>query len=299
MSDIFFRTLIKFYVRPIRGNFIIFEFVNSMAQSRVKAAYNAAKSLLITRFISPGARVLDFGGGSDVLKYDPHDPEYVVQVHNSHCSLDFANRKNIKYAYGVHVADVFTAQLSSDNTTVQYVGNIDDKRVHIPHRVRLAGVQLISSFSILETCTNTNALRHVCRQVSELLAPGGSWIGSITNAASLVERCDATGHYEDNYCTVNMDETQNAYWFATHQRHQKQYLWSIQAIARIAKEYGLVLCLQESLLDVLGNARIDSHYSRIRHSSQLNGKLKLHLDDLRPLSLLTFFCFLKPVSEPG
>ena len=261
-----------------------------MAQTRVKAAYNTAKSFLITRFIKENARVLDIGCGSEILKFEPHFPDYVIQVHTTDCSLEFANSKNIKYEYGVHIANVFIDQLSESTTTVQKIG------APIPRRLRLVGVDLVTSFSVLESCPDLQSLHHLCKQVHDLLVPGGSWIGCITNSARLMERCDETGHYQDNYCEVHMDAQAQAYWFATHQRHQKQYMWSLLDISRIAKEYGLILCLQESLLDLLGNAMPSEHYSRIRHSSQLNGKLKLHLDDFRTLSLLTFFCFLKPTA---
>lgn len=254
--------------------------------TRVKTAYNAAKSLIISRFLQKHARVIDIGSGTDVLKYSTHEPLDLILVDASGESLakglEFAIDKGIQYPVGQHMADVFSEPFSESTTTVYSPVMV------VPRRVKLRGTDLVASFSALELCKDIEHLQHFCDQVAQSLKPGGVWIGCLTNGARVLERCDEKGHYADNYCAIQMNDRVDSYRFTTATRDCQQHLWTVPTLVRIAERSGLVLCLQESLLDVLGNAPNWRDHRR---------KLKLHMDDLPPLSLLSFFCFTKPCPE--
>lgn len=251
--------------------------------ARVKAAYNAAKSLVISRFITKNARVLHIGTGTDLLKYDPHAPRDVVLLGESGESLavgiGFGYDKKIQYAIGMHVTNVFTDSFTDQSTTVYHPAMV------VPRRVRLRGVNLITTFSVLEQCSDSQQLQHLCQQIAQSLEPGGIWVGCVTNGTRLLERCDDNGCYQDTYCDIEMIEQGSTYQFRSANRDCRQNLWTLPTIVRMAEQNGLVLCLQESLLDVLGDARAGEH---------MNRKLRLQLDDFPPLSLVLFFSFFKP-----
>ena len=251
--------------------------------ARVKAAYNAAKSLVISRFISNNARVLHIGTGTDILKYDPHAPRDVILLGDSEESLQigisFGNDKKIQYAIGMHVTKIFTDFFTDQSTTVYHPTMV------VPRRVRLRGVNLVTTFSVLEQCSEITQLEHLCQQIAQSLEPGGIWVGCVTNGTRLLDRCDGNGCYQDTYCNIEMMENSGTYRFTTTKRDCHQTLWTLPTIVRMAEQHGLKLCLQESLLDVLGNAREHEYVNR---------KLRLQLDDFPPLSLVLFFSFFKP-----
>jgi hypothetical protein len=264
-------------------------------QTRVKAAYNVAKSLAINECITNHARVMDIGGGhgSELLKFGPHRPKEVIVVDIDQEALtdamEFAREKEIKYEHGTIVADVFTDQLAFNTTLVRYTDN------KVPRRVRLQELDVITTFSVVEYCPTIKGLHHLCEQVSELLREGGSWVGCITNADRVMERCDENGLYSDGYCTVQLLEDCHSYLFTTPRSKRKQYLWPMHTLQHVAAKHGLLLDSSESLLDLLGSAARNRDYRRIRQATCKT--LKLQLDDTRPLSLLTFFCFCKPSPE--
>lgn len=265
---------------------------------RVKAAYNAAKSLLLAKYMPRHARVLDLGcgNGTEMLKFGLHRPTEVVLVDLSTECLSrveqFARVKNIKYPFGLHQANVFTDDIAHQTTLVK------GQHSNIPKRVMLHNMDLITSFSLLEYCPDMKCLHHLCDTITNALIPGGTWVGCITNGDQLIQRCNRTGGYQDSYCRVQLQPDSNRYQFQSVQQvPQIQFSWSLATINRVAASHGLIPCINESLLDILGNAPLDQHYNRIRHASQLNGKYKLHLDDMRPLSLLSFFAFSKPIVE--
>jgi SAM-dependent methyltransferase len=264
---------------------------------RVKAGYNAAKSFILAKYISQNARVLDLGcgNGTEMLKFASHRPLVVVLVDLSADCLDRADnfgRARIKYPFGLYQANVFTDDIVKQTTLTARPKSSVTKRVVIEN------MDLITTFSLIEYCPDMTALYHLCKTIYDTLSPGGSWVGCVTDGDQLIQRCDESGGYQDSYCRVQLQKDNNSYEFQTVQQvPQMQFSWSLSTIIRVAVSHGLVPCLNESLLDILGNAENDRHYKRIRHASQLNGKCKLHLDDFRPLSLLSFFAFSKPLTE--
>jgi len=267
------------------------------SHKRLKAAYNAAKSLAIARFMVPKGRILDIGcgKGSELLKFGRHRPEFVVFMDLSAVCLsrvkEFSLVKGIKYPLGLLQGNAFTDDISQKTTLVQ-------KKTHVPRRVRLTGLNVVTTFSVLEYCPDMRALHTLCNSIATMLSPGGAWIGCTTDGTKLMERCNNTGYYEDFYCKIQLQPDSNQYQFQSMQNNPRfQYSWALPTIVAVAAQHGLVLGSNQSLLNVLANSVMDKHYKQIRHGSQLNGKYKLQLDDFRPLSLLTFFTFHKPASE--
>lgn len=265
--------------------------------NRIKAAYNLGKSLLLASVITEAhSKILDLGcgNGTEMLKFAYHNPQYVIFVDLSPECLSrvkqFAITKNIRYPFGTLETNFCTDKWSEQTVLIPQAS------VGIPQRVRCSGFDIITSFSTLECCPSLNALHGLCGEVSKALIPGGFWVGCVTNGDKLLQRCNSTGGYRDNYCQIQLCAFDNSYTFQTKNKVAvSQFLISLATLCRVAKLHGLFLVHKQSILDLIGGATIDPNYKRLRHASQLNGKYRLHLDDMRTLSLLEMFVFCKPL----
>jgi hypothetical protein len=253
---------------------------------RMRAAYNTAKSFVLDSYMPATARVLDLGCGNgvDLLKFNYHRPETIVLVDNSPLCLtnaeQFAHAKHIRSPCLTLYADVFR----------------DDVLMVAPGMI--INMTLTTTFSLLEYCPHEQAMDHLCHLISQALAPGGIWLGCMTDGDQLLSRCDPMGTYRDVYCEIQLEAGTNCYRIKPAEKEaQLQFLWSFATIQRLAGAHGLVLIMHDSLVNILGTARRNANYDTISRASQLNGKYRLWLHDIRSLSLLSFFAFVKPMGE--
>lgn len=262
---------------------------------RTTAAYNVAKSLMLAEFSPTKARVLDLGcgNGNDMIKFGCRRPEYVVFVDaspecisNARC---FAQARGISYAYSCENINFIEEAFSTLSVLVR------NAKMSAPRRVLLSNLDIVTTFSSLEYCRSTEDLHFICSQIYRSLKPGGVWIGCLTDGEKLIKRCGGSYVYEDDYCQIAI-QSDSSYLFKIHGKAPvSQTLISVAWLSTIAAFYGLVLIKSESLLDSIGNAENSHDYRRLRHASGLNRECRLRMDDLRPLSLLDFFVFKKPL----
>ena len=272
---------------------------SSQMKMRMRAAYNAAKSFVLDSYMPARARVLDLGCGNgvDLLKFNYHRPEAIVLVDKSPVCLanaeHFVRTKNIRSPYMTLCLDVFRDDLPS-----RHDASVRGSPVPGAPSVMIANMTLATTFSLLEYCPDEKALDHLCGLISRALAPGGLWLGCMTDGEQLLTRCDPMGTYRDAYCQIQLEAGTNCYQIKPLEKEAHlQFLWSLATVQRFASAHGLVLIMHDSLVNVLGTARTSANYNTISRASQLNGKHKLWLHDIRSLSLLSFFAFVKPVGE--
>jgi hypothetical protein len=268
------------------------------SNSRVKAAYNLGKSLLLLSTVKQNDKILDLGckSGTEMLKFAHHRPSCVVFIDKSESCLQrvkqFAESKKIRYPFGMLQVNFYQDKWASEMLLVR------NPKLDTSTIMGCNQCNVITSFSTIEYCTSEAGLHLICSEITQALVPGGFWIGCMTNGDKLLKRCDKNGFYQDNYCQIQLKESTGEYTFQTHGKDsESQFILSVATLCRIALHHNLHLVDTKSILDLIGDASMDRNYKRLCHASQMNGKNKLHLDDMRPLSLLEMFVFQKPFSE--
>ena len=262
----------------------------STDNQRFKAHYNSLKSCLLLESVGEKARIIDLGcgKGTELLKYQVHQPKAVVLVDIScECLLKaqaFAKDKKISY-------DIFDIQLNIATDT------LFDQRLTLPkdnisRTISTRDFDVATSFSVLEFLPSIQHLQHTAKQVYKTLAAGGLWVGCLIDTNILLERLDTNHEYKDTYCSIKRKHGE--YDMTVNEKTTCQNLCiSPDALDQTAVQVGFEIIKSTNWAIYMGGLSYTPEVQKLTRVMQLNDRNKLKVSDLRALSLMHVFMFQK------
>jgi SAM-dependent methyltransferase len=263
----------------------------STDNQRFKAHYNSLKSCLLLESVSEKARIIDLGcgKGTELLKYQMHNPSAVVLVDIScECLMkaqEFAKDKNISY-------DIFDIQLNIA-TDELFNHRLTLPKEKIGRTISTRDFDVATSFSVLEFLPSIEHLHHTATQVYKTLARGGFWIGCLIDTNILFERLDTNNEYKDTYCSIQRKHGE--YFMTVNDKTTCQNLCiSPDVLEQTAAQVGFQIVKSTNWATYMGGISFTPEVQKLTRVMQLNDRNKLKVSDLRALSLMHVFKFQKP-----